>query len=607
METLTFNGTQYEVTDKYARKQIVDLKNKRNGKSTYQIAVDNGFEGTEKEWLLTIKGEKGDKGDKGDKGEQGERGLQGEQGNKGAKGDKGLKGDKGEQGIQGKSAYDIAVENGFNGSESEWVSSLKGDKGDQGQKGDQGLIGKSAYELAVAMGYKGDLNSWLNSLKGEKGDKGDRGEKGEQGIQGIQGERGEQGLKGDKGEKGDKGDTGAIGKSAYQIAVDNGFSGTESEWLASLKGTGIDSIIGTKKATITIIDDDGHKTLASTGLLAFCEERNIPLTFAYPSFAATSGNDFYSIEDLHELQKRGHEVVMHSNGNASTMSLETFKTMIDDSIAFAKANGLTDNIFVYPEGLQINTAINFDEKLAYVQENGIKLAYNVVTSVENASRTNYENWYDITTKGLYNYIPFSTMPNGVSKRFLLNRYSLVNLKYKANIKRAIESQSNICFYLHSYSDTDNQLDENNKSKIDYLKETIDDIISEYGDNVAWVTPSQLFTYEQNIEKFEKYEATYSIVQEQAPIIGVYLPNASNTSSKKVVASAGATTATFDANNFMTTYNVTSDDLNFDISAKTQSGDVVAYSNVSVTGGIVTITFDALAEQTTFICKCSVIQ
>ena len=29
---------------------------------------------------------------------------------------------------------------------------------------------------------------------------------------------------------------GKDGKSAYQIAVDNGFEGSESEWLASLKG-----------------------------------------------------------------------------------------------------------------------------------------------------------------------------------------------------------------------------------------------------------------------------------------------------------------------------------------------------------------------------------
>lgn len=38
------------------------------------------------------------------------------------------------------------------------------------------------------------------------------------------------------GAKGDKGDPGATGESAYQIALDNGFSGTEAEWLASLVG-----------------------------------------------------------------------------------------------------------------------------------------------------------------------------------------------------------------------------------------------------------------------------------------------------------------------------------------------------------------------------------
>jgi hypothetical protein len=48
------------------------------------------------------------------------------------------------------------------------------------------------------------------------------------------------------GEKGDKGDTGngsggaagSAGKSAYEIAVANGFVGTEAEWLESLKGEG---------------------------------------------------------------------------------------------------------------------------------------------------------------------------------------------------------------------------------------------------------------------------------------------------------------------------------------------------------------------------------
>lgn len=43
-------------------------------------------------------------------------------------------------------------------------------------------------------------------------------------------------LKGEKGDKGDPGTPGNDGKSAYNIAVDNGFVGTETEWLESLKG-----------------------------------------------------------------------------------------------------------------------------------------------------------------------------------------------------------------------------------------------------------------------------------------------------------------------------------------------------------------------------------
>ena len=36
--------------------------------------------------------------------------------------------------------------------------------------------------------------------------------------------------------KGEDGDNGSDGKSAYEIAVQNGFIGTEAEWLESLKG-----------------------------------------------------------------------------------------------------------------------------------------------------------------------------------------------------------------------------------------------------------------------------------------------------------------------------------------------------------------------------------
>lgn len=53
------------------------------GLSAYQVAVQHGFEGTEAEWLISLKGEKGETGPKGDKGNTGEKGDTGEKGEKG--------------------------------------------------------------------------------------------------------------------------------------------------------------------------------------------------------------------------------------------------------------------------------------------------------------------------------------------------------------------------------------------------------------------------------------------------------------------------------------------------------------------------------------------
>lgn len=45
-----------------------------DGDSAYEVAVKNGFEGTEEQWLVSLKGNKGDKGDKGDTGTTGPAG-----------------------------------------------------------------------------------------------------------------------------------------------------------------------------------------------------------------------------------------------------------------------------------------------------------------------------------------------------------------------------------------------------------------------------------------------------------------------------------------------------------------------------------------------------
>lgn len=62
------------------------------------------------------------------------------------------------------------------------------------------------------------------------------GPQGEQGPEGPAGPSGSSGSVGPAGPPGADGAPGADGESAYQVAVDNGFVGTEAEWLESLKG-----------------------------------------------------------------------------------------------------------------------------------------------------------------------------------------------------------------------------------------------------------------------------------------------------------------------------------------------------------------------------------
>ena len=108
---------------------------------------------------------------------------------------------------RGKSAYEVAVENGFSGTETEWLASLKGATGAPGANGKDGTDGKTPYV--------GDNGNWFvgsdDTGKPSRGAKGDKGEKGEKGAQGIQGEQGIQGVQGEKGDKGDKGSPGAKG------------------------------------------------------------------------------------------------------------------------------------------------------------------------------------------------------------------------------------------------------------------------------------------------------------------------------------------------------------------------------------------------------------
>ena len=104
----------------------------KDGKSAYEIAIEHGFVGTETEWLESLKGVDGKDGVNGKDGCDGRNGVDGLPGKDGKDGADGLPGRDGINGSDGKSAYIIAVEHGFTGTENEWLQSLKGADGKDG-------------------------------------------------------------------------------------------------------------------------------------------------------------------------------------------------------------------------------------------------------------------------------------------------------------------------------------------------------------------------------------------------------------------------------------------------------------------------------------------
>ncbi len=105
-------------------------------------------------------------------------------------------------------------------------STTPGPQGPPGPAGPQGPIGLTG--TTGPQGIQGPI--------GLTGAAGPAGPQGLQGIQGATGAQGPQGVAGSNGTGGTQGPAGTNGLSAYQVAVANGYSGTEAQWLASLVG-----------------------------------------------------------------------------------------------------------------------------------------------------------------------------------------------------------------------------------------------------------------------------------------------------------------------------------------------------------------------------------
>ena len=129
-------------------------------------------------------------------------------------------------GQNGKSAYEIAVENGFEGTEQEWLESLKGEPGEPGTSGSDGQNGAAGQDGVgvkdAEINDKGELVITLTNgqvlnlgvvvgADGEQGPEGPQGKPGEDGEDGEQGPEGPQGKPGEDGEDGEQGPEGPQG------------------------------------------------------------------------------------------------------------------------------------------------------------------------------------------------------------------------------------------------------------------------------------------------------------------------------------------------------------------------------------------------------------
>ena len=129
---------------------------------------------------------------------------------------KGERGPQGEQGIQGE----------------------QGPQGERGPQGPQGIQGEKG-----ATGATG--------AQGPRGPQGERGPQGPQGIQGETGATGATGATGPQGPQGVQGVQGVEGKSAYQIAVEHGYTGTEAEYNQLY----FDAVTHAENCNITLTND----------------------------------------------------------------------------------------------------------------------------------------------------------------------------------------------------------------------------------------------------------------------------------------------------------------------------------------------------------------
>ena len=221
-------------------------------------------------------------------------------------------------------------------------------------------------------------------------------------VQGEKGDTGAQGLQGAAGANGKDGINGTNGLSAYQIAVSNGFIGTEQQWIVSLKGatgatgaTGANGwtpslrteVRGTDELVLRIIDWTGGSGtkpavgyLSSTGLVTnISNATNIRGTQGLQGeqgLQGVAGEDAAQATNI--VIQDDHSVIVTYN-NSTTLQSNTPPRLL--GWGSYKDGQYTDTL---PYNISANTTVILPNNSGVIISNGMPI--NVVTFYDSTTQ-----------------------------------------------------------------------------------------------------------------------------------------------------------------------------------------------------------------------------
>ena len=243
-------------------------------------------------------------------------------------------------GEAGKSAYDIAVEHGFVGTEEEWLESLRGPQGEKGEQGEQGPQGEKGEQGEQGeAGTPGTTPSitinedgyWV--INGEVTDVKAEGQDGEDGKDGQDGASGPQGPSGTPGTDGDRGSlwfngagtptsavAGDLQKGDMYLDTNNG-----SIWFYN--GTDWDPVYSTSGGTVGEVTDTASLSAALSGA-----GKNSVITLGTPENAESAT---YTLPPAATTVTIPENTTLNGSGNSTVLNLSSGYELNSKNVTFS--------------------------------------------------------------------------------------------------------------------------------------------------------------------------------------------------------------------------------------------------------------------------------